>query len=264
MLEDKRELAYERNYKIIKSNEIIRHTRFDLTKEEFKLLSYILSKIKPTDTEFTSYTLSLKDYCVVCGIDYNNRNNYDYIKKAAKKLRDRSFWMVDTEGNDLLFSWVTRVKILRGVGKIEFKLSEDLQKHVMGLFDNFTQITLLSILPMNSVYSMRLYELLKSYAFTGSAEFELNDLKGKLFAENYKMYKDFRVRVLEIAIKEINTYTDIEVQFEPQKNGRKVEAIKFHIKQLDGIREYINLEKARNVIEGQMTIDQFFEKEKNE
>lgn len=249
------DIREERNYKVFKSNEIIRRTRYDLSKEEFKLISYILSKIKPTDTEFTSYTLSLQDYCLVCGIDPNNRTNYEYIKKSAKKLRDRSFWMTDEEGNDVLFSWVTRVRIIRGVGKIEFELSKDLQKYVLGLLNNYTQMTLLAILPMKSIYSMRFYEILKSYSYTGSAVFEVDDLKQKLFAEKYKAYKDFRVRVIEVAIKEINLYTDIEVQYTPIKKAQKVVELQFHIKQRDALGELIGLSRAREVIDGQITME---------
>lgn len=258
-----RELEHSRNYKIFKSNEIIRKSKYDLSKEEFKLLSFIISRVKPTDTEFTTYTLSLKEYCKVIGISTNYYENYEYIKKTAKKLRDRSFWLTDEAGNDVLFSWLTRVKIIRGQGKIEFELSKDLQKHILGLIGDYTQITLLSILPMSSVYSMRLYELLKSYAYTTKAEFELEDLKKKLFAP-YETFKDFRVRVLEHSIKEINLYTDIEVSYERKKQGKKVVGLLFHIKQRDTWGEFMGLTRAKEIVEGQMTIDQLLEMEKSE
>ena len=249
-------LTTERSYKVVKANEIVQKARYDLNINELKALAFIFSKIKPTDKELTEYTFSIKEYCQVCGIDYKNGGNYAQVKKVLKTLRDKSFWLQDENGVESTVGWLGKARISKGSGKITVKLDEDLQKYVVGLFENYTQYELLSTLPMRSAYSFRIYELLKSYAFTRQHEFDIDDLKRTLVAENYVNFKDFRKYVIETAIREINLYTDLEVSWEPIKNGRKVIKVLFHIKQRDSWGSYVASTRARKQIEGQLS---FFE-----
>ena len=84
---------------------------------------------------------------------------------------------------------------------------------------------------MNSSYAAALYELLKSYEYLDRPiDFSLDELKIELGVEkieSYKIYQCFKQRVLEIAIREINTFTDLDVQYLPMKTGRKVTRILF-------------------------------------
>ena len=45
----------------------------------------------------------------------------------------------------------------------------------------------------------------------------MEKLKTLLAAENYDKYKDFRVRVLEVAVSEINQFTLLKVSYEAKK-----------------------------------------------
>ncbi len=252
------EIIQQRDYKVVKANEIIQRAKTDLGLPELKAFAYILSKVKPTDKEGQEYIFSIKDYCQVCGIDYKNGGNYDHIKKTLKKLRDTSFWLVDESGQETTVGWLGKAKINKGSGKIAVKLDEDIEKYVIGLFENYTQYSLLCTLPMKSNYSFRIYELLKSYAFTGCHTFDIDDLKIKLFATGYENFKDFRRKVIEVAVREINEYTDIEVSWEPITKGKKVIQVKFYITQRDAWGQVKALDRATDEIEGQMTLDDYY------
>ena len=252
--EYKLEIFKQRDYKVVKANEIVQKARYDLNITELKAFAYILSKIKPNDHEDQEYTFSVKDYCQVCGIDYKNGGNYQYIKNTLKNLRDKSFWLIDENGKETTVGWLGKVKVDKGSGKITVKLDEDIQKYVIGLFDNYTQYSLLSTLPMKSSYSFRIYEILKSYAFTKMHTFDVDDLKSKLGCTNYTNFKDFRKKVIEVAVKEINQYTDIEVSWQPITKGKKVIKLKFDIIQRDTWGQVQALERASNQIEGQISM----------
>ncbi len=251
---DNYELREERSYTVVKANEIIQKARFDLTLSELKILTYIFSKIKPTDTEFCQYEFTTNDYCQVLGIDTNNGKNIRDIKKTLKALRDKSFWLTKEDGAEVTIGWVYKVELNAGSGRIKVTLDNDLQKYLCGLFENFTQYSLLSVLPMNSGYSVRIYELLKSYAFTGGHKFNIDDLKRKLGAEHYSNFKDFRRKVIEVAVKEINLYTDIEVSWEPVKAGKKVSEIVFHIKARDAWGLVKASGRAKRQLDGQLSM----------
>ena len=143
------------------------------------------------------------------------------------------------------------------IGDLLNATDEDIQKYVIGLYGDFTQYSLLSTLPMKSSYSFRIYELLKSYAFTKTHTFDIDDLKNKLGASGYVNFKDFRIKVLEVATKEINEYTDLEIMWEPVKKGKKVIQIHFDIKQRDSWGQYLNIRKANEEIDGQMNLMDF-------
>ena len=247
-------ISKQRDYKVVKANEIIQKARYDLNITELKTFAYMVSKIKPTDVKDQEYTINIKEFCQVCGLDYKNGGNYDFIKKTVKSLRDKSFWLVNEKGEETTVGWLQKARISKGSGKIVVKFDEDIQKYVLGLFENFTQYSLLSTLPMKSAYSFRLFELLKSYEFTKSHTFDVDELKKILGATHYSNFKDFRKKVIEIAVREINEYTDIETSWEPITQGKKVLQVKFYIRTRDSLESYRKYINATNQIEGQISM----------
>lgn len=243
-----------RSYKVVKANEIIQKARYELNLSELKTLAYIFSMIKPNDSIDQIYTFSINDYCKVCGIDNTSGTHYETIKQNLKNLRDKSFFLMKEDGTETTVGWLDKVWVNKGSGKIKVRLDETLEQYVIGLLENYTQYELLSTLPMRSQYSFRMYELLKSYAFTKKHTFDIDELKRLLAAEKYVNFKDFRKKVIEIAIKEINLYTDIEVNWEPIFKGRKVIQVDFSIEQRDAWGRLTNSTRATMEIDGQMSM----------
>ena len=255
------EITTKRNYRVFKANEIIQKARYELGITELKTLAYLFSMIKPTDGKFTQYTFSVKDYCQICGIDYKNGGNYDYIKTTLKTLRDKSFYLQTEDGTEETVGWLYKVYTNKGSGKIRVIFDETLQQYITGLYNNYTQYELLCTLPMRSSYSFRIYELLKSYAYTGSHKFAIDDLKSKLTATHYQNFKDFRKKVIEVAVKEINLYTDLEVSWEPVTQGRKVTHIIFSIHTQNIWERNVSRKNATEALDGQYSL---FDGEYNE
>ena len=262
MKKDERlEITQKRNYKVVKANEIIQRARYDMNLQELKVMAYCFSLIKPNDNIQTEYTFSISDYCKVSGIDAKNGNNYIDMKATLKGLRDKSFWLTKEDGSEVTVGWLAKATINKGSGKIKIKFDEDLQDYIMGLLTNYTQYELLSTLPMKSQYSFRLYELLKSYAFQKRHKFEIDDIKQRLAAEHYVNFKDFRKKVLEYGIREINLYTDLEVSYDVETHGRKVVAVIFEMQQRDEWGCLLAAGRAEQEIDGQMSLSDFMNKD---
>lgn len=249
------QLAVERDYRVVKSNEIIQRARFELGLLEQKLFCYCVSKIKPQDRENTEYTFTINEYCAVCGISKNNGRIIEEVKETLKRLRDKSFYLLDESGTWITIGWLSKVKVNPQSGKISVKFDEDMQKHLMGLYENYTQYTLFYILPMRSGYSIRLYELLKSFLGQKKRKvrFELEELKKKINA-HYDRFPDLRRYALEIATREINSFTDIEITWQPEKKGRKVVGILFEIRERDAWGRLKNYQNAEKEIDGQLSL----------
>jgi len=257
------EIIEQRDYKIAKANEVIRKARNQLGLVQLKALAYILSKVKPTDKSGLFYNFDISDFCKVCEIDYNGKN-YNDVKAALKSLRDKSFWIIDDNGNEVLCSWIEKPIINPRSRRIKVRLDEDIQKYVIALISDYTQYSLWEVVPMKSRYSFVLFELLKSYAFQKkpSYTFELDELKKQIGATKYNNFKDFRINVLELATREINQFTTINIQWEPIKKGRKVVQIVFYIR-LKNEKDLFTAQESENQLEGQKNIYDYMDSDRN-
>lgn len=251
----------QREYSVIKSNTLIQKTRFELSLQEQKMILRLIQMIKPDDTELKLYEFKIKDFCEFCGIDNANGKNYINIKNTLKKLADKSYWVtIDDAGAETLLRWIERPYINKNSGMIKVKLDEMMKPFLLQLKEYFTQYSLYYTIAMKSKYSIRVYELLKSYQNLGYYECNISDLKKQLMAEKYIRWVDFKRKVLEPAVSEINELTDIKVTYELFKNGRAIERIKFYIVFKKDISERIQtwtqIENRLNPkqIKGQMSL----------
>lgn len=231
------ELQKKKGYLVIKGNDLIQKNRYSLSLLEQKTIAYICSMIKPSKSEKSNFQLEyefdIREYCKICGIDYDNGKNYQNVKSVLKKLSDKSMWL--TFGTqEVLCRWLAKIKTNKRSGKVHVKLDEDMVPFLFDLKQKFTQYQLYNILGMKSAYSLHIYELLKSYAFQRTIIFNLDDLKHLLMVDSvktYNRYANFRMRILEKAQEEINELTDINITYEAIKTGKKVTQIKFTIEE---------------------------------
>jgi plasmid replication initiation protein len=236
---EREEIVLLREYQVVKSNDLIQKSRYELSTQEQKIILYLITKIKPDDSTLHLYEFNIKDFCEICGIDETSGKNYSDLKKTIKGLADKSIWITLENGLETVIRWIERPYIDRKSGIVKIKLDELMRPYLLQLKKHFTAYRLYYTLAMKSKYTIRLYEILKSYESLSEYTFELDTLKKMLYAEKYEMYKDFRVKVLDIAIKEINDFGDISVIYTITKKGKKVDKIKFKIKQKKDIKERI-------------------------
>ena len=92
-------------------------------------------------------------------------------------------------------------------------------------------------LALNSYYAIRLYEIIRcedgrTGGYQSELVFDVADLRRSLGCEKkYAAFKDFRKRVIEIAVREINDKTDLYLIPRYKKQGRAVASISFEIHQ---------------------------------
>lgn len=220
-------IAENREQLVVKSNLLIQKSRYDLSTQEQKLLLYIISKIKPTDTSLSELDFDLRELCEVCGLQAHGQN-YDNFRTVAQSLRDKSFWL-ETKSTITLVSWVSKVKIYKSDTRVTVSLDKDLEPYLLQLRESFTTYELEYILGMKSKYAIRLYELMKSYVHIGEYSTTVEDLKLTLQTPEYEIYNNFKVKVIDKALSEINALTDITVTYAPVRQNRKIVSLNFLI-----------------------------------
>ena len=223
---------------IVKSNDIIRHSQYDLSMQEQKIILYLMSKIQSSDDDFNIYEFTIADYCAFFEIKTKGSGAmYSSLKESVYSLYNKNVLIKLNNGNEIALNWIEKPLIKKNSGKISLKISDDLKPYLLNLKLPVTSYNLSSILAMKSQYSLRLYELLKSYEYQEKKMFDIEELKKLLSAENYAVFADFKRRVLDIALREINALSDMSVTYGLIKESHKFVRIEFTMKLKEDTKE---------------------------
>lgn len=236
-MDDKKYLAIHDSY-IVKSNELIQRSRFKLSLTQQKVVLYLCSQIQQTDEDFKLYTIPIREFCQLCGIDGAGGRQYKAIQTTLEQLRQKSYIINLTEHRSTSVSWVEKwyLDTSEGVKSIQIRLDPDMKPYLLRLKNNYTKYEYAYTLRMTHKATPRLYELLKSYHYDKTKPydkaFDVDELRQLLDAddkESYRQFRYFRSVVLEPAVAEICEQTDIVVTMQARKQGRTVVEVTFHI-----------------------------------
>ena len=199
---------------------------------EKRVMQFIIAKIKPTDTEFKRYEIPIVEIADMAQI--STANMYPFAKNLMYEMVTK-FIMLEDKANDHIkaFNYFTELEYQSGV------LTVELNRNIHQLFLNikknkthFTAYELTEFMTLSSVHAQRIYELVKQYSKSRQRErvIELSELKKMLNIENkYKLYANFRKRVLDFSKEHIEENTNLRFKWKGiTKRGRKVVAIRFY------------------------------------
>ncbi|OCL28597.1 hypothetical protein U472_00585 [Orenia metallireducens] len=239
---------------IVKHNKLI-EANYKLTLQEQKLILVLAAAIKKDDTKFEECVFSVDELADI--LNLNKEAYYSELKEITEKLLSRVLTINEPDGC-LQISWLSSAKYYDDLGKVELSFAEKLKPYLLQLSNHFTKLECKKLISLNSVYAIRIYELCKQYERLKRREITIEELKRILQIEDiksYNRYNNFKRRVLLKAQEEINEKTDLKIDFEELKTGRKVTAIKFIIKKRENppkeleFKEYIQEEYSPEVLE---------------
>lgn len=219
----------KQHYSVVKSNELIQKTTYSLSAQAQKIILYLVSRIKPGDTEFEDCTFDVAEFCKIAGIDYKDSRSRSYVRAALDKLLDQKF-QINTDDYEKKGVWIYETTLNKKAETITVRFTETLKPFLLQLSENFTAYELANVLSMKSKYAIRLYELLKSHSNQKVVSYDVARLRGLMLIDKYPQYKEFKRNVIDKAVSEINLYTDLDVSYEPQKTGRSVTSLLFNMK----------------------------------
>lgn len=161
---------------------------------------------------------------------------YDVLKKAEENLFERRFSFLDeNDGYPVKSRWISQAKYKQDKGTIEIIFTPAVVNEITrinGIEQFFTKYTLEQTSMLNSMYSVRLYELLIQWREAKKTPlFDLKVFRGQLGVDDgeYERMCDFKSGVLNKAVKEINKHTDIKVDYEQEKDGKSIIGFKFKV-----------------------------------
>jgi plasmid replication initiation protein len=220
------------HYPVIKKN-IINSAKFDISLSEYRIILAALSKITKFDTDFYIIEFTINEFNnIFYNKDKISGSLYDSVRKACKSLVSRTI-ILENENNLKAFQWVSLIEYDKNTSMIKIRFHEELKDFVLfyAINKEYTKYMLSNIARMNSVYTVRLYEILKQYEKIGKIEFKIDKLKNILGinANKYPIYANLKNRILDIAQEEMIKKSDIYFVFHEVKYGRKITGVNFTI-----------------------------------
>ena len=180
---------------------------------------------------------------------------YKQLSEATKQLFNRQFSYIDKYKSDdaiTVSRWLNEATYINNKGTVVIYLNRNVISMISRLEANFTKYLLEQVSDFKSQYSIRLYELLIKYKDVGnSKKYTIEEIRSLLGIgiNEYKVLADFKKRVLDLAVKEINDKTDTTIKYDQFKEGRTISHILFKIGK--------KLAKKKKDSKDQNTVDMF-------
>ena len=226
----------ESDIKLIrKANELV-EARYKFDIWETRVFAYMLTLIKSNDTDFSEYQINTGDIVREFNL-HDSGKVYESIKNAGDKLLDKKVEILRTsaEGRKELF----KTHLVASTANPEdgskgdyIKLSfhPTLRPFLLELKERYLVYDIRNILSLTSIYSVRLFELLKQYQKIGKRRFRVDELKMLLSIDpnEYQLYGHFK-GLIKRAEKDLHEYTDIYFAFEEEIIKKKVVSLTFYI-----------------------------------
>ncbi len=219
-----------KNLKVFQSN------TYTMSKQTFnvnekRVMQFIIAKIQPTDTEFKRYEIPIVEIADMAKI--STANMYPFAKTLMVDMLSKFIILQDEKKRMKGFNYFTELVYENGILTVE--LNRNIHHLFLQLIENktnFTAYELTEFMTLSSSHAQRIYELVKQYSKSKQREREIPilELKEMLnIKDKYKLYANFRKRVLDFSKEHIEEHTNLRYKWEGiTKRGRKVVAIRFY------------------------------------
>ena len=223
---------------IVKDNALIEASH-KLSEVEQRLILLAIIKAR----EFCNDIEQLKDKeLIIHASDYINAFDVDkttayrMLKQAVLGLFEQKwgYRYINSKGNVAVRyeRFTQSAEYVENEATVKFMFANAIIPMLVELERNFTSYEIEQVANLESRYGMRLFECLIRFKASKTLIITLDDLRFRfgLLDNEYKAMSDFKKRVLDAAVSDINKNADIIVNYEQQKNGRKITGFTFTFK----------------------------------
>lgn len=226
----------------IKQPNAITEARFGFTAVQLDIYFYLLALFKDSDADNVAYEISVQEMQRLTDRQWN----YQQLRTATKDLLYKVIEFDDQDGIFCQTALIASTKYMKGQGKIRITVSEVIRPVLAQIKREYTSFQLYCALAMTSKFAKRIYMLCSQWKGKKNSEgiafsqrylvdeikhmLDLKDPLGK-DPEQFIRWSDFKKYVLDIAVKQINQYTDIKVSYLAHKEGRNYNILQFRIEE---------------------------------
>ena len=195
------------------------------------------------------------DYIQQFGVDKDA--GYKSLKKAVLGLFEAKwgYKFINNKGNaEVVYERFTQsAKYIENEATVKFMFANAIIPLLVELEKHFTTYEIEQVAQLSSSYAMRLYEFFMQHldkkTGKGWLDISLDDLRFRfgLLPTEYQAMKDFKKRVLELSLKQINTKTDLSATYTQRKQGRVIVGFRFDFERKTNAKPKKTKEKTTNI-----------------
>ena len=208
------DFCLDKNNYVVQSNKLIGGKQA-LKVNSAKLIRAAIMQVVYDDQELKPYVVKIGDLAELLGVSKNNI--YRDVESITDDIIKNPVYIRNGDGKNIKWikiPWVSRCEYNSDIG-IAIKLNNELKPFLLNLKEQYTQYSLENILSMKSVYAIRIFELLQERIKT--KVIPKNGMRIELSVqyireccnceEKYERFSQFKARVLDGAVSEINSQT---------------------------------------------------------
>jgi len=220
------------NDDLIVKDTALMNASYNLNLVEQRLILLAISRSRSTGKGITAndyLEIHANDYITAFGADRSS--TYKTLKDNCRQLFKREFSFVDGSAR-VLSRWVSSIRYHDEKATVSLIFTPEIIPYISALEKRFTSYQLNDVSRLTSAYAVRLYELIICWkTIRKTPVFDIESFRSRLGVEDhqYKLMSDFKKRVLDLAIEQINETTNIYVSCEQHKSGRKITGFSFDI-----------------------------------
>ena len=202
---------------------------------EKRVIALAIARSRKTGKGITSndfLEIEAKDYAKSFNVEGNAA--YKALKEATENLFERYFVFEKLGKNNKIETvksrWVSVISYQESQGFLKLVFAPTVIPLISELEKRFTSYYIDEISDLSSVYAVRLYELLMQWKTIGQTPLiELEDFKLKmgLGPDSYPRMNNFKSKVLDVAVNQINERTSYKLRYEQKKRGRRIVGFQF-------------------------------------
>jgi plasmid replication initiation protein len=225
--------------KVIREHNDLVRARYSLTLTQQRILIALYSMIEIGDGK-REYRMSVSTLAELVGT--SSKDYYGDIRDALTELKKHVLRIKHDRG-ELMAGWFDTADYIEDKGIVIFEISEKLKPYLVHLQPrdgHYTSYLLSDVLQLRSVYSIRLYQILRSYKSKGEWFVSLDDFieqvgirerdqKGNIVKDKLKTFGNINLRAIQPALREINEKSNLKVSCAFNKEGRQVVGLNFAI-----------------------------------
>lgn len=228
---------------------------------QFRIYLVALTLIKSQDKDFQEVFIRIIDLIELSGVNMTGKY-YTLIREAARNLTSVNIEIHERNDDDsintVVIPLVENSREFVNENKqnlVGLTFHASMFPHMHNLKGNYLTMDIRTVIGMKSVYSMKLYMVLKHYINLNSRKqkFDIERLKQTLgIKDEYSSYGSFKQRVLTKCQAEINEYTELLItDIVEEKKGKRVIEVSFLIRQ----KEYTKTVKATPLVKPTVSLD---------
>lgn len=206
------------------SNELI-NASYSYTSLEINIMIHLINEVQKTNNDNIrlSYNQLMDD---AAGSDYTN------LKHALSALLKKPLTHYSEDQKTWFASnIITSATIQKNTGLILLTVHPKIKIAMQNIRSNYTRIETNTLLNLKSKHGKKIYMLLCKFRSTGVYAVSLDQFKKLTDTENkYVQINDFKKRVIDPALNEINAVSEYSVNCEYIKQGRNVNELLFTFK----------------------------------